>query len=205
MTQPTPTPRRGRAWLIAAAVLAAMAGMFTLGLNADTDPAAKGTRPDAAKTAGALPILSAATPEQSDTEAGPQELKVGEAFTLGEFVTVAVTDATVRTSPSDPEFSEPPVNGAFLTATVNIQAIQAVEVADISWFVRTETGQRYEVGDGNAWMETRDDSLAWAPLNAGEQITGTLTFDVPIGTVELAYAPQGGPAVAVWALSTEGA
>lgn len=158
----------------------------------------------------------AATSESGtpETSGGPDATTPPEAavFEIGETGTVTdeagnpladitVANAVAAAEPPD-EFSDPPTNGTFLSATVTIANISegVFAVAPFDFFVRYPGGTIVQYGDGSSGVFGYDNLLDSVELAAGETITGVVVFDVDPGVdgKQIAYSDLSGRVLGAW-------
>lgn len=213
----TAKPKTNRFAIIAASLATLMIGLaagIAIGTNIDDDtittaqadrdedsvPAAEGTRSAAPEPE---PKLSP-TPIPTPTPTGPELFVLGEGGTYSEdgepVGTITVETAETLAAAPD-EYSDPPVNGVFLTVSVVATALDAnlYDVNPWDFYVRDTNGNRWDLGSGNGYY--RDDGLDATTLNGGETVRGTISFDVPPEATQLVYAPMQ-RAIGVWDLTT---
>jgi hypothetical protein len=103
------------------------------------------------------------------------------------------------TQPAD-SYGDAPKNGTFVIFTVDLDADATMDVYEDDFYVVDDDGKRFDQGGGNSWDAIDyDDQLGYAELNAGENRSGLLVFDLPMEHGTLAYAPNydGGP-IGTW-------
>lgn len=144
-------------------------------------------------------------PDPTD-EVEPAVFRLGDTGTVtdaeGEpLADVTVTAAELTLVPPD-EFSDPPVNGGFLAATVTIVNLgeSAFAVAPLDFEVRYPTGTRIAYGTGSTGVFGFDDPLGVLQLAAGESVTGIVAFDVDpdVTGQRIAYLDLAGRVLGAW-------
>lgn len=213
---PPPTHRKPRRWPWFVAVTLAFGLGLGIGLSS-TDESFTADGQDVATTEPSETAEPAAEkpapkpkpepePEPEPTNDGPMVFALGEAGSYSEDgVDIgSITAESFETSTEAPdEYSEPPVNGQYLTVAVVATALdgQLYDVNPFDFYVRDDDGNRWDQTSGNAFYAAGDNDLSAVTLNGGETVRGTISFDVPPEATELVYAP-GLRALGVWALVT---
>jgi len=164
-------------------------------------------------TSGQLPTVSEPPPPPPGTGTPappPPSLNVGQ---VGETLTVSqdgqdaadvtITRVSVTTQPADPEFGEPPQNGYYVTAHVQVKVkddfTEGFDISSSDFYAKHRT-DHFDEGNGNA-VEAPGNSrdLGFSNLGAGETASGTLVFDMPAPHGQIAYAPNlNGQALFFW-------
>ncbi len=114
---------------------------------------------------------------------------------------ITVADAVQTADPPD-EFSDPPTNGTFLSATVTVDNIggDVFTVAPFDFMVRYPGGTRVEYGEGSAGVFGYDNLLDVSEVDAGATITGVIAFDVDpeVAGKQIVYADLSGRVLGAW-------
>lgn len=114
---------------------------------------------------------------------------------------ITVADAVASAQPPD-EFSDPPVNGTFLSATVTIDNIGdgVFAVAPFDFLVRYPDDTSVQYGEGSSGVFGYDGLLESVGLAAGETITGLVVFDVDpaIAGKQIVYSDLSGRVLGAW-------
>lgn len=135
------------------------------------------------------------TPTTEDTPEGPQTFAIGEKATITQdgkdAATVVVTKIEVKTRPES-QFGEKPKNGRFKFVTLVVRAIgtDTFDINPFDFYYRDPEGNKYEYGDGNAFMASDRNMINATTLNPKEQVKGAIVFDVSAKARELVYAPM---------------
>lgn len=196
--------------MAAAAVLALLtvAGCNTAvtgsGALSGVPPGGPSTEPPTGGSSGPAP-----TSGPGETSPPPAAVfEIGETGTVTDqsgnpLADITVAAAVQTTSPPD-EFSDPPANGAFLSATVTIANIGAgvFTAAPFDFLVRYPDGTQVEYGEGSSGVFGYDNLLEIVELNAGETATGIVAFDVDPAVTgqQIVYSDLSGRVLGAWNL-----
>lgn len=112
---------------------------------------------------------------------------------------IKVGGPRVRAVPVD-ELGSAPANGRFVIFAVKVACDSGrLDIAAEDFYVRTRSGDRYDVEDGNAWAATVKEQFSAEEVGAGERERGPMAFDLPVAHGELVYSPNlEGKPVAIW-------
>jgi len=174
----------------------------------------RGTGAQSGVPTGGPPAASAGESSETSPSGGPDTTAPPEAavFEIGETGTVTdesgnpladitVAEAVESAEPPD-EFSDPPVNGSFLSVTVTIANIgdALFTVAPFDFLVRYPGGTQVEYGDGSAGVFGYDDLLDSVELESGGTITGVVAFDVDpeVDGQQVVYSDLSGRVLGAW-------
>ncbi|MBA2552464.1 MAG: DUF4352 domain-containing protein [Geodermatophilaceae bacterium] len=133
-------------------------------------------------------------------------------FELGETGTVTdqsgnpladiTVSAAVETAQPPDEFSDPPENGTFLSATVTIANLgeDVFTAAPFDFLVRYPDGTQATYGEGSSGVFGYDNLLELVDLNAGETATGVVVFDVDpaVNGRQIVYSDLSGRVLGAW-------
>ena len=157
------------------------------------------------------PTTSAASTPTSTSTASPtassptSTAKPVNTFSLGETATakatggkgsidITVSDLKVNTSPTE-KYGKAPQNGRFVTLTITAKGSEDAVAGDLSvnpfdFDIVGPDGTKYQHNNGNTiGAIDYDGSLHSTVLNPGEQVKGSISFDVPNGPIRLSYSP----------------
>lgn len=165
-------------------------------------------------TGGPAPVPTTSQPADATASGSPDATPLPEVTILEMGQTGTVTDEagnpladitvanSVQTADPPDEFSEPPMNGSFLSATVTVANIGdgLFTVAPFDFLVRYPGGTRVQFGDGSAGVFGYDDLLDLVDLDAGETVTGTIAFDVDsaVDGKQIVYSDLSGQVLGAW-------
>lgn len=125
-------------------------------------------------------------------------------FGVGGVPSTEITVESVeRYTETRADYGEPPVNGQFVVVTLVVRAddttSELVRASFFDFYMRDAQGNRWDSTDGNGSREDSDTRIDVVELNPGEQVRGTITFDVTPSANEFVYAPDS-RAIGVWAI-----
>lgn len=124
---------------------------------------------------------------KTNTTSSNQTFKVGDVVTVGTDWQVTVN--SVKTSAGS-DFNEPKTGDTFLEISVTMKNISSQEQdasSLIFWSLKDSTGQQYDEAVVTDAPSTPDGKVA-----AGDKLTGTLSYQVPLTQkqFELSFAPD---------------
>lgn len=136
------------------------------------------------------------TPEATTPSGSGDGLTVGDAFTTPRGGTLTLVSAERRPEGLG-QFDAPPEAGVYLEVVIDaVTGPQGGTLNPFEFKIRDSAGSRYDPTFG----ETAEPGLGHAELAAGEQIRGSILFDVPDGPVDLLYVPALGSTVVEWTI-----
>lgn len=155
--------------------------------------------PPASAPPATLPTTTTTAPS------GPVQLNLDQPAPITQnganAATVTVQSVNATTQPGN-SFGEAPANGYFVIANISIaSSVNGFEINPLDFYAVDKNGTHYREGNGNAFEALSDPSteLQASTLNAGENESGPIVFDMPVTHGEIVYAPNlNGAPLAEW-------
>lgn len=181
-----------------------LVALVAIGVGAGPSPAPAPISGTVSSTP-ATPVAAPSTaPAPAPIPTGPLSLNLGETAVITQngqnAAHVQITRVTVSTQPADPEFGSPPANGYFVVVHIRARALDnysgGFDINPLDFYAKVGH-QHFEEGNGNSFdaLPMAQNEMDAVTLNAGENTSGVIVFDLPSAHGKIAYSPnyEGGP------------